>query len=120
MTQQALMRIGIHQEKAERYSFIEIIKRTLQEQFIDPLFIDDGDIRRYSYDYVEKVHSLRLMSMDVLHERARDIKQIIKKIKIVYESILKDDFAFEFRNDEELASKNQVIKKSREIQIGLS
>jgi hypothetical protein len=31
MTQQALMRIGIHQEKAERYSFIEIIKRTLQE-----------------------------------------------------------------------------------------
>jgi hypothetical protein len=44
--------------------------------------------------------------MDVLHERARDIKQIIKKIKIVYESILKDDFAFEFRNDEELASKN--------------
>jgi|LakMenE18May11ns_1017448.scaffolds.fasta_scaffold8558912_1 hypothetical protein len=46
------MRIGIPQDKAERYSFIEIIKRTLQEQFIDPLFVDDGDTRRYSYDYV--------------------------------------------------------------------
>ena len=52
MTQDALMRIGISQDKAERFSFIEIIKRTLQEQFIDPLFVDDGDTRRYSYDYV--------------------------------------------------------------------
>ncbi len=50
-----------------------------------------------------------------MHERAREMEQIINKIKIVYESIIKDDFAFEFRNDEELASKNLVFKKYREL-----
>ena len=60
MTKDALLRIGIPREKAERFSFTEIIKKLLTEQFIEPLFVDDGNIKRYSFEYVQKVHGLRL------------------------------------------------------------
>ena len=53
--------------------------------------------------------------MEMLSNRSREVTIIIKKIKTVYDSILKDDFAFEFRNDEELASKNLVYKKYKEL-----
>ena len=58
---------------------------------------------------------MRVKSMEMLSDRKREIAKIIKKIKTVYDSILKDDFAFEFRNDEELASKNLVYKKYKEL-----
>ena len=53
--------------------------------------------------------------MEMLSDRKREITKIIQKIKIVYNSIIKDNFAFEFRNDEELASKNLVYKKYKEL-----
>jgi hypothetical protein len=59
MTQTALRQLGFPQKRVEIKSFTEVVKRALVEQFIEPLFVDEGNIRRYSYEYVQKAHSLR-------------------------------------------------------------
>lgn len=43
--------------------------------------------------------------MLAFRDKARDMDGIKQKIEVVYKSILKDDFAFQFRNDDELACK---------------
>jgi hypothetical protein len=70
--------------------------------------VDEGNIKRYSYDYVSKVHTLREQQLDAMKGMARTMEGIVDKIRLVYKSILKDDFAFHYRNDEELASRLMV------------
>ena len=115
MTVNAIKRIGVPNEKAMLKSFTEIVRRALNEQFIEPLFVDEGSICRYSYEYVHKVHMIRQISIKEMTNKARCMNEIIEKIKIVYQSILKDDFAFQFRNDDELASKLLVQDKFYEL-----
>lgn len=106
MTQHALEREGVPIKRANVVSFTEIVPRSIDEQFIEPLFIDEGNLRRYSYEYVDKAHALRFKTIDFVcgkktgHSLARNMDQIIDKIVNVYGCILKDNFAFEFRNDD--------------------
>jgi hypothetical protein len=52
----------------------------LVEQFIEPLFVDEGNIRRYSYEYVQKAHSLRQQLLEKMSHKAREMDDIAMKI----------------------------------------
>ncbi len=117
MTQTALRQLGFPQKRVEIKSFTEVVKRALAEQFIEPLFVDEGNIRRYSYEYVQKAHSLRQQLLKEMSSKARNMDEISEKIKIVYDSIMLDNFAFQFRNDDELAAKLKVQEEYNRLSI---
>jgi hypothetical protein len=95
MTQTALIRLGFPKNRVNIKSFTEIVKRALpEEQFIEPLFVDEGNIRRYSFDYVKKVHDIRYFLLKEFCKKARSMDEISTKIKLVYDSIMLDNFAF--------------------------
>ena len=117
MTQTALRQLGFPQKRVEIKSFTEVVKRALVEQFIEPLFVDEGNIRRYSYEYVQKAHSLRQQLLKEMSSKARGMDDISLKIKVVYDSIMQDNFAFQFRNDDELAAKLKVQEEYNRLSI---
>lgn len=94
MTQTALRRLGFPQKRVEIKSFTEVVKRALEEQFIEPLFIDEGNIRRYSFEYVQKAHNLRQLLLAKMSTKSREMDDITEKITRVYQSIILDNFAF--------------------------
>jgi hypothetical protein len=111
----ALQRQGVPKSKTELISFTEIIDRALDEQFVEPLFADEGNIRRYSYDYVAKVHQLRINAIQYMRQRARDVDKIEKKINTVYNAILSESHDFKYENDEALATDFLLQEKYRDV-----
>jgi hypothetical protein len=117
MTQVALRRLGFPQKRVDVKSFTEVVKTALPEQFIEPLFVDEGNLRRYSFEYVQKAHRLRQLLLESMSKKARSMESITEKITRVYQSIILDNFAFQFRNDEELAAKMQFQEKYNEFKM---
>jgi hypothetical protein len=117
MTQLALRRLGFPQKRVDVKSFTEVVKTALPEQFIEPLFVDEGNLKRYSFEYVQKAHKLRQLLLKKMSKKARSMESITEKITCVYQSIIRDNFAFQFRNDEELAAKMQFQEKYNEFKM---
>ena len=52
-----------------------------------------------------------------MSSKARNMDEIARKIKVVYDSIMLDNFAFKFGNEDEFAAKLKVQEEYNKLSI---
>lgn len=91
--------------------FADVIPMDQDRDFIKPLFVSGDHNSAYSIEYLIKAHQIKtkqLQNLTKTKQKQQTFSVIGKRIATLWECLLKENFAFAFKNNAEIIAHQEV------------
>lgn len=91
--------------------FADVIPIGQDRDFIKPLFVSQKQNSAYSLEYLMKVHQIKeslLLQLNKKGHQKQSFESIGKRIALLWDCLLQENFAFAFKNNAEIVAKMEV------------